>query len=176
MFPRTHHPAPDFTLPDLQGKFHALSHYRGQIVILNFWSAECPWVERTDQALSEALQEWAAISEAHAPVVLLPVASNANETPEQLTQISGERGIPFVLHDPNRRVADLYQAETTPHLFVIDSNGILRYQGAFDDVTFRQRTPTRHYLKDAVDALLRGDTPDPCKTPAYGCSIVPFAE
>ena len=176
MVPRTHHPAPDFALADLQGKFHALTHYRGQIVILNFWSAECPWSERVDQALSVALQEWEAAPEAHTPVTLLPVASNANEVPGQLAQVADERGLPFVLHDANRRVADLYQAQTTPHLFVIDSNSILRYQGAFDDVTFRQRTPAKHYLKDAVDALLRGDAPDPCKTQAYGCAIVSFAE
>ena len=44
--------APDFTLPDLDGAPHALSNYRGQVVIVNFWSAECPWAERADSLLS----------------------------------------------------------------------------------------------------------------------------
>ena len=41
-------PAPDFTLSDLTGKPHTLSAYRDQVVILNFWSAECPWAVRAD--------------------------------------------------------------------------------------------------------------------------------
>ncbi|MBK7316728.1 redoxin domain-containing protein [Candidatus Villigracilis affinis] len=43
--------APDFELPDLDGNLHRLSHYRGRIVIVNFWSCECPHSERTDKAI-----------------------------------------------------------------------------------------------------------------------------
>ena len=69
---------------------------------------------------------------------------------------------------------DAYGVQTLPHLFVIDARGLLRYRGAFDDVTFRQRTPTRFYLKDAVDRLLAGQTPNPAETPAYGCAVVRY--
>jgi hypothetical protein len=69
-------------------------------------------------------------------------------------------------------VADLYQALTTPHVFVIDRDGILRYAGAVDDVSFRQRRPTRFYLDEAVEALLDGQLPAVAETPAYGCTIV----
>jgi hypothetical protein len=65
----------------------------------------------------------------------------------------------------------MYGAKATPHFFVIDGDGLLRYSGAFDDVTFRQRTPTHTYLKDAVEAVLRGEAPNPAQTPAYGCAI-----
>jgi peroxiredoxin len=168
------YPAPAFSLPDLDGRLHTLQAYRGQIVILNFWSAECPWSERTDQALNAALAEW----NAHTPTpcVLLPIAANANEPRPLLVETAHARGFSLLLHDHDGRVAAHYGAQTTPHLFVIDTTGLLRYQGAFDDVTFRQRIPSRHYLKDAVDALLRGDAPDPCSTPAYGCTLVSFAE
>jgi len=172
--PLLDHPAPDFTLFDLDGNIHHLADYRGHYVILNFWSAECPWSERTDQALIPALARWAASSRhGNAPhVVLLPIAPNANEPPEKLAAVAAARGLPLVLRDTDRQVTEIYNAQTTPHVFVISPAGILRYQGAFDDVTFRQRTLTRHYLKDAVDALLRGDAPDPSETPAYGCTIV----
>jgi peroxiredoxin len=160
------HPAPDFTLPDLNGQLRSLSEFRGQVLIINFWSAECPWSQRTDQALVKHLQMWGD------RVKLLPVASNVNEGKDLIVQESSLRGLPLVLHDENHLIADLYDALTTPHLFVVDTEGILRYQGAYNDVTFRQRDPTQDYLKMAVEAVLQGELPDPSQTNSYGCSIV----
>lgn len=175
MTARVHALAPEFALPDLEGRLHRLADYRGQIVVVNFWSAECPWSERTDWELIPALEAWNA-GMPTPRVVLLPVAPNANEPPEMLAAVARKRGLPLVLHDAHRKVAGMYGVHTTPHLFVVDAEGILRYHGAFDDVTFRQRTPTQHYLKDAVDALLRGDAPDPSDTPAYGCAVVEYSD
>jgi peroxiredoxin len=161
-------PAPDFTLNDLSGRPYTLSDLRNRVVILNFWSAECPWARRTDEKLIPMMEEW------DETIILLPVASNANEEPALLRQVAEERNLPVVLHDKNQRVASLYGAQTTPHIFLIDEEGILRYQGAFDDVTFRQETPTQGYLRDAIDATLTGDQPDPANTPPYGCAIVQY--
>ena len=161
-------PAPDFTLPDLNGDPHSLEDFTGRIVILNFWSAECPWSSRADQEMMEFLQKWGDL------VTYLPIASNVNEKKEIITAEANERGYSILLHDVNQQVADLYGAITTPHLFVIDVEGILRYQGAFDDVTFRQRTPTQNYLKMVVEALLQGKPPNPSQTPSYGCIIVRY--
>ncbi len=161
-------PAPDFLLRDLTGHPHALSFYHGRITILNFWSAECAWSARVDAALREYMTQWG-----HA-VHWVSIAPNVNETPEELTRVSRERGLPLVLRDPQGEAASLFGAEVTPHLFVLDPDGFIRYQGAFDDVTFRQKTPTRNYLREAVDALLAGRTPDPAQTEAYGCTIVQF--
>lgn len=83
-----------------------------------------------------------------------------------------ERGIDFVLQDLDCKVANDYAAQTTPHAFVIDAGGVLRYQGAVDDVTFRKRNPERFYVADALLALLDGRLPDVQETPAYGCSII----
>ena len=69
-------------------------------------------------------------------------------------------------------MADLFDAQTTPHVFVIDRDGILRYRGAVDDVTFRKRNPTRFFLDEAVEALLEGHLPALTESPAYGCAIV----
>lgn len=164
-----HQPAPDFSLPDLQENMHSLQEWRGKVVVLNFWSCECPHVARTDQLLLGYLKGW------RERVILLSLAANANEPLDQLKLIARQRALPLVLHDREHQVADLYGAATTPHLFVIDQEGILRYQGAFDDVTFKQRTPTREYLRDAVEAILRGQIPNPDQTPAYGCAIVRYA-
>jgi len=159
-------PAPDFLLMDLSGQEHRLSDYRGKVVVLNFWSAECPWSLRADQLIGMLRVEWGP------QVVLLPIAPNANESQGMLAAVAQERELPLVLHDPQREVTDRYAAEMTPHIYVIDREGILRYQGAFDDTSFRNRVPTRNYLKEAVEALLSGKLPEVSAAPAYGCTIV----
>jgi peroxiredoxin len=157
--------APDFTLPDLEGTPHALSSYRGRVVVVNFWSAECPWAKRADSLLTQWLVEWGE------RVVLLTVASNVNETQELIAEAARQRGLAPVLLDSGCQVADAWGAQTTPHVFVVDESGILRYQGAVDDVTFRQRESKRFYVKEALDALLAGRLPEVASTPAYGCTI-----
>jgi peroxiredoxin len=162
-------PAPHFTLPDLEGVEHTLLDYRGQVVVVNFWSAECPYAARADELLMDYLETWGE------EAALLPLASNVNEPAGLLKRVAHQRGLPPVLHDTGHQVADLYGAATTPHLFVLDRKGILRYQGALDDVTFRQREPTQAYLYQAVEAVLAGEVPDPARTMPYGCTIVRFS-
>lgn len=159
-------PAPDFTLRDLKGQMHRLSDYLGKILLLNFWSAECPWVERVDRELLSKLSQW------QGKVLLIAVAPNTNEPLEYLQRRAAERGLELVLIDREQKVADLYQVQVTPHCFVIDEHGILRYQGAYDDVTFRQRTPNRVYVCEAIEALVAGKDPEVTQAPAYGCAVV----
>ena len=159
-------PVPDFELPDLDGNLHRLSHYRGRIVIINFWSCECPHSERTDRAIMSMLVQW------QDDVTMLSIASNRNENAGALKHAAEMRRLPTVLLDANCLVADLFEAQTTPQVFVMDRNGILRYRGSVDDVTFRQRIPTRFFLDLAVESLLEGHLPELTETPAYGCAIV----
>ena len=157
--------APDFELPDLDGNLHRLSDYHGRIVIVNFWSCECPHSERTDKSIMAMLMQWR-------DVVMLSIASNRSENVEALKKAAEARRLPTVLLDANCRVADLFEAQTTPHVFVIDRVGILRYRGSVDDFTFRNRIPTRFYLDLAVESLLNGQLPALAESPAYGCAIV----
>jgi len=161
-------PAPEFTLLDLQGEIHSLTDYHDRLVLIYFWSAECPSAERADAQLVGWLPALGSRIE------VLRIASNANEEPELLARVAFERSLPLVLRDAGQRVADLYRAATTPHFFVINPHGSLAYQGALDDVTFRQRTPTRFYLREAVEALAAGRTPILTETRPYGCTIVRF--
>ncbi|MEE9513298.1 MAG: redoxin domain-containing protein [Anaerolineales bacterium] len=158
-------PAPEFELTDLKGVPHRLAAAQGQVLVLNFWSSECPWAQRGDEIIAELKPAWGD------RVELWSIASNANETNEQLALASAAREPGLVLRDAEHVVADLYGAVTTPHLFVIDEQGVLRYRGAPDDTSFRQREPTVHYLKDAVEALLNGREPNPAETAGYGCTI-----
>jgi thiol-disulfide isomerase/thioredoxin len=159
-------PVANFELPDLEGRLHRLQDCRGKIVIINFWSAECPHSERTDHSLIELLARW------QGEVDLLPIAANRNEAAVMIQEAARIRRLPTVLIDSQQTVADLYGAVTTPHVFILDREGILRYRGAVDDVTFRQRQATRSYVQEAVEALLQGRCPETSETPAYGCTIV----
>ncbi len=158
--------APDFRLPDLDGTPVQLSDLRGKIVILNFWSCECPHSERTDREIMSMLVQW------QDEVVLLPVAANSIESARAVADAAQARRLPTVLMDSEHRVADLYEAVTTPHVYVIDRGGVLRYAGAVDDVSFRQRRPSRFFLDEAVEALLAGHLPPIPQTMAYGCAII----
>ena len=158
--------APDFELRGLDERLHCPSDYRGQIVMVNFWSADCPHVVRADEFMLAALGRWGA------DVVLLTIASNATESLSVLENASRSRGIPTVLIDVSHFVADLYAAQVTPEVFVIDREGILRYRGAVDDVRFERSSPTRSYLEEAVNALLAGQLPLVTEIPAFGCSII----
>jgi peroxiredoxin len=159
-------PVPDFELPDLYGRLHRPSDYRGRIVILNFWSCECPHSERTDRAILSMLVQW------QDDVTLLSIASNRNENAEDVIKAAEARRLPTVLLDADCQVANLFDAQTTPHVFVMDRNGILRYRGSVDDATFRQRVPTRFFLDEAVESLLKGHLPALTESPAYGCTIM----
>ena len=159
-------PAPDFQLPDLQGNLHRLGDFHGKIVVVNFWSAECPHSERTDRSMSAYLPQW------EQEVIWLSIAANRNESKQLVDEVAKMRRLPVVLLDSRQVVADLYEAVATPHTFVVDREGILRYRGAVDDVTFRHRQATRFYLQEALHALLAGRLPEVQETPAYGCAIV----
>lgn len=161
-----HQPAPDFELPDLHGRLHRPCDHRGKIVIINFWSAECPHSARTDGLILGLLEGW------HGEVKLLSIAANQNESVQIMEEAAKARRVPNVLIDAQHIVADQYEAMTTPHIFVLDRGGILRYRGAVDDVTFRRREASQFFLREAVEALLKGKIPELNETPAYGCTIV----
>jgi thiol-disulfide isomerase/thioredoxin len=158
--------APDFELADLDGAAHRLSDHRGRIVIINFWSCECPHAERTDHAILALCVQWPE------DLVLLSIDANRIESPQAMAVAAGMRRVPLVLVDRDHVVADLYEARTTPHVFVIDRVGILRYRGAVDDTSFGRRKPTRSYLDEAIEALLAGQRPVLTETAPFGCAIV----
>lgn len=159
-------PIPDLSLPDLDGVFHFLDAFPRRIVVVNFWSAECPWVQRTDELLLPWLARWGE------RVALVCIAANAGEPEAALRDVARRRGIPLLLRDPFFRATGAFEATNTPHYYVFDEQGLLRYQGAFDDVTFRQRIPTRFFLYEAVEALLAGREPMVKEMPPYGCTIL----
>jgi len=164
--------APDFSLTDvISGEAVSLSGALaafGRGVVLNFWSVECPWTRYYDDYFVERAAEWRELG-----VALLLVDSNSSEHPDEMRDMADVLGLSGpILADPASAVADAYGAITTPHLFVVQPDGLIIYQGAVDDRSFRQPEPTVNYLDAAVEALLAGAYPQVAETPAYGCTIV----
>ncbi len=160
--------APDFALPDLDGRLHRLADYQGQIVILDFWSAECPVSQAVDPYFNERWEEWA-----RQGIVFLAIDSNSHYNDEEIRRARAERALRFpILRDRGNKVADAYGALTTPHIFLVDRQGLLRYRGAVDDRSFRKREPEVNYLEEALAAVLAGRPVPRPETEPYGCTIV----
>ena len=163
---RVGEPVPDFSLSSPSGALHQLSELEGRIVVINFWSAECPWSQRMDEAISLLSIQW------EGRVEFWSIASNVNEDAALVRDEATARGIKVVLMDPDQRIADLFGATTTPQVFLIDPDRVLRYTGAVDDRTFRNREASQDYLADAIQAVVEGRSPDLTSTLPYGCAIV----
>jgi len=162
--------APNFNLPDLEGTLHGPGGLKGRIILLNFWSPECEWSERVDHELIPFMHAW------KDEVTCIWIASNANEPHEMVEGVSMGRGIPLVLLDSKQQVANLYGARTTPHFFILDREGRLAYQGAWDDITWRQRVATQVYVPQVVQALVQDQLPPFTESQPYGCVLVRYSD
>jgi peroxiredoxin len=171
-------PAPTFTLTDTNGKQHALGDFKGKVVVLEWFNHDCPFVKKHyDSGNMPALQSRYTAKD----VVWLSINSSApgkqgNYTPEQANELSKEKksAATYVLLDPDGKVGREYGAKTTPHMYVIDGKGILRYEGAIDSVASTDQDDIKeatNYVASAVDAVMAGKAVEPSVTQSYGCAV-----
>jgi peroxiredoxin len=162
-------PAPDFKALDETGATHELAQYRGRAVVLEWTNPDCPYVERH---YSADTMEKLAVALGATDVVWLAVNSTHSNTPADTKAWKAAQGFAYpTLQDPDGTIGHLYGARTTPHLFVIDGQGVLRYDGAIDDDPYGKSATPVNYVGAAVKALLAGASPDPSETKPYGCSV-----
>ncbi len=162
-------PAPDFALKDERGAQHSLAEYRGKVVVLEWTNPECPFVQRhyADKTMQKTLAAFGG-----KPVVWLVVDSSYSNTPEKSSAWKREQGFtPPVLQDQSGTVGQAYGAKTTPHMFVVDAQGVLRYAGAIDDDPRGRNTSAVNYVRQAVDALEAGQPVPVTSSPPYGCTV-----
>ena len=77
----------------------------------------------------------------------------------------------MTLQDTSGELGRVFGARTTPHMFIIDGEGTLRYAGAIDDDPRGRKEPAKNYVDAGLTALLAGQSPDPSGTQPYGCSV-----
>ncbi len=167
--------APDFQLIGIDGKLHKLSDYRGKTVVLEWTNPGCPVVQRHYRdGLMPALQKECTDK----GVVWLTINStNPNhqnyQTPESLKTIYADWKAAFtaLLVDPDGKAGNALGAKTTPHMFVVDKEGKLAYNGAVDDDTRGTNEGRTNYVRLAVDSLLKGEPVATTMTKPYGCSV-----
>jgi peroxiredoxin len=176
--PKIGKPAPDFTAVDSQGIKHSLADYRGKIVILEWTNHQCPFVgKHYNTGNMQALQQYATGS----GVTWLSVISSAPGTqgyvsgPEADALTAKRRAAPTaVLLDPQGVVGRLYDARTTPHMYIIDATGTLVYMGGIDDKPSTQNADVKtatNYVRVALDEVRSAKPVSTPVTRPYGCSV-----
>ncbi len=171
--------APDFTLTDTNGNKHSLSELSqgGKVVVIEWFNPDCPYVKLHHATNTTMRDTFNAFKDQG--VVWVAVNSGAEGKQgaglERNQSAVEEFGITYpVLMDDMGDVGRLYGAKTTPHMFIIDKEGMLVYAGAIDsDASGKRHAEADYvnYVKQALKQVLAGETVTTPETRAYGCSV-----
>jgi peroxiredoxin len=170
--------APDFTLKDYEGKSHHLADYKGKIVVLEWFNPNCPFVKASHtQGSLKGLSK--RITEKGVVWIGVNSAASGKQGHGAETVAEGKKAFGIenpVVADETGSVGKMYGATNTPHIFVIDAQGMLAYRGAIDnspDGTGESPTDgkLRNHAEAAVEDLLAGRPVQVNNTKAYGCSV-----
>jgi peroxiredoxin len=120
--PAVGQPAPDFALPDLEGRIFRLSEQRGKVVLINFWASWCPPCVEEMPSLLKLHQELEGQG-------LEVVAVSVDDTLDIIKEFKQEHGLSFtILHDEGAKVSHQYQTFMYPESYVVDVEGILKWK------------------------------------------------
>jgi len=171
-------PAPDFTATDTNGQVHKLSEYQGKFVVLEWTNRGCPYTQKHYNSgnMQRLQREWTSRG-----VVWLTVISSAPgkqgyvTASEENAYLKQANAAPTaVLLDPSGTLGHMYDAKTTPHIFIINPKGSLIYNGAIDDrptTDVSDVSGAKNYVSIALEEAISGK---PVSTPTsrpYGCSV-----
>ncbi|MBN1360283.1 MAG: redoxin domain-containing protein [Sedimentisphaerales bacterium] len=165
--------APDFTLNSFDGRTFSLSDLKGKIVVLEWVNMECPFSRyhyETKSTMADLAKKYKDRN-----VVWLAVNSTNHTTAEANLEFAKKHELPFpILDDRSGRVGRLYGAKTTPHVFVIDPEGHIVYNGAIDSAPMgkvAEGGQVVNYADQALAQLTTGQEVATASTPPYGCSV-----
>jgi peroxiredoxin len=170
-------PAPDFTLNDTAGKPVKLSQFKGKLVVLEWNNPGCPFVRKHYEGNMQGLHKeltgkgvvWLAINSTED-------ASSDYQTPPQLARWMRDKGASpsATLMDEDGQVGALYAARVTPHMYIVNAQGLLAYAGGIDSIPSARVADidkATNFVRQGLGELLAGK---PVSTPTsqpYGCSI-----
>jgi peroxiredoxin len=171
-------PAPQFTVTDSNGKSHALSDYKGKTVVLEWTNDGCPYVKKHYGSgnMQKLQKEVTAAGGVWLSIISSAPGKQGYVKGPDANQLTTSRSAQptAVLLDPVGAIGRAYEAQTTPHMFVIDPAGTLRYMGAIDDQpsTDASTIATAHnYVREAFTAVSSGGKVAETATDPYGCSV-----
>jgi len=170
-------PAPAFTAKDIKGKTHNLSDYKAKIVVLEEYNLDCPFC--ANHFKTGAMQELQAYA-ASKGVVWLVVDSASPKSPSYRDPVAAKKEFEAEkmkatawIDDSSGAIGKAYGLRTTPHMVVIDKNGVVAYNGAIDNKPQADGDPrkARNYVREAIDRLSAGEKVKVASTKPYGCGV-----
>jgi peroxiredoxin len=162
-------PAPDFTLEDQDGNPVRLSDFSGKIVVLEWFNFDCPFVQRHHKAgtMTKLAKKFKSKE-----VVWLGINSTHYATQADNKKYRKEWNIGYpILSDSSGKVGKLYDAKTTPHMYIIDKSGKLVYNGGIDDDPRGESEKANNYVNAALEELAAGAPVSVAESKPYGCSV-----
>lgn len=170
--------APQFSLPDSDGKIQSLKDYKGKTVILEWTNDGCPYVQKHyDSNNMQSLQkEMTDKGIVWFSVISSKPGAQGYVTGDKANQLTSSRNAhpTAVLLDPAGQVGRTYGAKTTPHMYIINPEGKLVYQGAIDNKPSARASSLNgatNYVRAAMTDLNAGQPVKVAETTAYGCSV-----
>lgn len=168
--PKIGEKAPEFTLSNYDGKEVSLSDYKGKIVVLEWFNYECPFVR---YHYEKATMADLAAKYKDEDVVWIAINSTKHLKPEENKAWAEKHKLEYpILDDRSGAVGRAYGARTTPHMYIIDKDGKIAYNGAIDDSPMgRKKEGAVNYVDKALSELLASKAVSTQETEPYGCSI-----
>ena len=166
--------APDFSLPDTDGKTVHLSEVKGKKpLLIMFICNHCPYVKHIRKELAELTTDFQKKGVAIFGINSNDILNYPEDSPEKmaLEKKSAQYTFPY-LFDESQRVARAYQAACTPDFFLFNQKGLLVYRGQFDESRPGNQIPvTGKDLKLAMEKVIKSEEPSPDQKPSIGCNI-----
>jgi peroxiredoxin len=170
--------APDFTGTDSHGQTHKLSEYRGKFVVLEWHNNGCPFTKKHYESgnMQKLQQEWTGKGVIWLTVISSSPGSQGYVTADQENEyLQKMHAVPTAaILDPKGDIGHLYGAKTTPHMFVINPQGQVIYNGAIDDKATTDPSDVNganNYVSNALQEAMSGKTVAVATTRPYGCSV-----
>ena len=172
--------APEFSLINQDGKTVKLTDFKNKIVVLEWFNYGCPFVKKHYSGGNmQAIQKTYKNNENVAWLSIVSSAegkqghfSTAKEAKEKMNDLGSAAD--HMLLDELGKVGRAYGAKTTPHMYVIGFDGLIKYVGAIDSVRSADPADIKdatNYVTSALSKVLLKDKPNPSKTKPYGCSV-----
>ncbi len=171
-------PAPDFSVADANGTVHKLANFKGKNVVIEWYNKDCPFVRKHyDSKNMQKIQADAAAK----GFVWLTVVSSLEGKQGHLTatdakaqyEKEGSKATAILL-DNNAAMGKAYEAKTTPHMYLVDAKGVLRYNGAIDSndsADSKTITGAENYVVAAMTAVAKNEKVAKETTKPYGCGV-----
>ena len=166
--------APDFSLPDTEGKIVSLSDFGdARALLVVFMCNHCPFVRHILDGLIAVAKEYQGKGVAVVGISSNDVDGYPDDRPELMARMAKQKSVPFpYLYDATQDVAKRYHAACTPDFFLFDGQRKLAYRGQFDDSRPGNTVPvTGADLRAALDAVLGGGPVSREQKPSMGCNI-----